>query len=102
MDVNTSDYDNRSPLHLAASTGQTEVVTLLLANSANVNALDRNNGTPLDDAKSGQHTAIIELLAAAGGASDTSRSSYRKRKMSTVVPEQEMRMMTTITGESLV
>jgi Amt family ammonium transporter len=92
VDVNTSDYDKRSPLHLAASTGQEKVVKMLLANSANVNALDRNNGTPLDDAKSGQHAAIIELLVAAGGTSDTSRSSYRK----TVVPEQEGGMMTTM------
>ena len=91
VDINTSDYDQRSPLHLAASTDQIVVVSCLLANGADVNVLDRFSHTPLDDAREGQSHAIIELLVAAGGkpgaslaggrsgaSTGTHRSSYGK------------------------
>ena len=79
VDINTSDYDQRSPLHLAASTGQLVVVSCLLANGADVNVLDRFGRTALDDARTqfnctplgddwGKRShAIIDLLLAAGG-----------------------------------
>ncbi len=44
-DVNGSDYDGRSALHLAASEGKVDVVRLLLAWGAKVNALDRWGST---------------------------------------------------------
>ena len=40
-DVNASDYDGRTALHLAASEGHGHVVELLLNNGANVNPVDR-------------------------------------------------------------
>ena len=40
-DVNASDYDGRTALHLAASEGHGHVVELLLNHGANVNPVDR-------------------------------------------------------------
>ena len=59
-------------LHYASENGQTEVVTLLLSNGADVNAHDRRYGaatpkTPLDEANSNGHDEIAELLRKRGG-----------------------------------
>jgi cytohesin len=53
------------PLHLAATSGQKDVVELLIAKGAdvNVNARDSNESdTPLDLAKEHGHIEIVELL----------------------------------------
>ena len=39
--MQVSDYDNRTPLHIASSVGDLEAVKLLLWNKADPNALDR-------------------------------------------------------------
>ncbi|GEM_PF-495561 len=51
-----------SPLHGAASFGQTEMVKWLLANDANPYTVDFDGKTPLERAQQRQYTAIIELL----------------------------------------
>ena len=49
-DVNSGDYDHRTPLHLAASEGLLPVVVFLLEDAgAEHSPLDRWGGTPLDD-----------------------------------------------------
>lgn len=50
--MNRGDYDRRTPLHLAASTGQLKVVKFLIE-KANVDnsPKDRWGATPLNDAK---------------------------------------------------
>ena len=57
-----SDYDQRTPLHIAASMGNITVVEYLLKNGASVHALDRNNATPLVDAIREGHCEVIFLL----------------------------------------
>ena len=61
-DLSKGDYDNRTPMHLAAAEGHLEVVRFLLDNEISANHHDRWGGTPLDDAELGNHTDVIELL----------------------------------------
>lgn len=56
------DYDHRTPMHLAAAEGQTEVANFLLERGVDPNNRDRWGGTPLADATLGKHEAVIELL----------------------------------------
>jgi len=66
IDVNTSDYDGRTALHLAVASNQEKSVNLLLSKGANVNAVDRWGGTPLDDAIRQNNTTLQELLITKG------------------------------------
>lgn len=50
-DLNTADYDGRSPLHVAACEGHLNVVEYLLNERANVDAIDRFGHTPLHNAE---------------------------------------------------
>eukprot|EP01094_Clydonella_sp_ATCC50884_P003087 TRINITY_DN1237_c0_g1_i1.p1 TRINITY_DN1237_c0_g1~~TRINITY_DN1237_c0_g1_i1.p1 ORF type:complete len:700 (+),score=298.04 TRINITY_DN1237_c0_g1_i1:87-2186(+) len=61
-----TDYDNRSPLHVAASRGRLEVVQYLLGEGADVNAEDRWGATPLRDALRSKNAAVVEVLRNAG------------------------------------
>jgi glutaminase len=63
--LNASDYDGRSPLHLAASEGHAHVVRWLLRHGASPAALDRWGGNALDDADRHGHTEVASLLRAA-------------------------------------
>jgi ankyrin repeat protein/tRNA A-37 threonylcarbamoyl transferase component Bud32 len=62
IDLNEGDYDRRTALHLAAGEGHTKIVEILCKAGSNTNAPDRWGGRPLDDAKSGKHTACIKVL----------------------------------------
>lgn len=66
-DVNVADYDSRTCLHLAASSGQLAIVEFLLERKANVNARDRLGGTPLRDAVREGHLDVAKVLSEAGG-----------------------------------
>ena len=61
-EVNCADYDKRTPLHLAASEGHTEVVAHLLEAGADPNAKDRWGNGPVD----GADDACAKLLVRAG------------------------------------
>jgi ankyrin repeat protein len=51
VDVSLGDYDDRTPLHLAACNGNTAVLEYLLKQeTVLVNAVDRFGGTPYEDA----------------------------------------------------
>ncbi|XP_047066622.1 integrin-linked protein kinase 1-like [Lolium rigidum] len=65
--VNARDYDSRTPLHVAALHGWQEVAECLIANGADVNALDRWQNTPLADAEGAKRHAMIDLLKKHGG-----------------------------------
>lgn len=65
-DVNSMDFDRRTPLHLASAEGRLEIVEFLLASKADVQSRDRWQGDPLKDAIRGNHRKVQEVLKAAG------------------------------------
>lgn len=74
IDLSLSDYDRRTPLHIAASEGQSEIVELLCEKGANVNAMDRWGARPIDgaiEAKSDECVKIIEKYGGQRGSSAT-------------------------------
>ena len=56
-----------TPLHHAASIGYKEIVELLIANGADVNAKDHNGETPLDWAVRAKEPETADLLRKHGG-----------------------------------
>jgi hypothetical protein len=60
--VSHIDEDGEMPLHLAAQNGHKDMVELLLANNANVNANSKNNWTPLQEAVIRRHKDVAEFL----------------------------------------
>jgi len=67
IDVNKSDFDGRTPLHIAASIGQEIVAQYLVDSGANVNARDRYGNTPLEDAVRENHLSLIKIIRDRGG-----------------------------------
>jgi ankyrin repeat protein len=62
VDLNCTDYDHRTPLHIAAAEGNDEIVKLLLKAGVVPTAKDRWGRTPLDDAVFGKHAITARLL----------------------------------------
>ena len=54
--------DKCSSLHFAAANGHTEIVKLLIAANAEVNAVNNLQKTPLHLAARSGHTEIVKLL----------------------------------------
>lgn len=65
-DLNSTDYDGRTCLHVASGMGHIEIVRYLLNNGANVNVYDRFGGSPRDDAIRYGKDDITQLLISAG------------------------------------
>lgn len=61
-DPTTSDYDMRTPLHLAAAEGSFSVAKWLLDSGASHSPIDRFKRTPLEEAMRGSHRELISLL----------------------------------------
>ncbi|KAJ6824327.1 serine/threonine-protein kinase STY8-like isoform X1 [Iris pallida] len=62
VDVNFTDIDGRTPLHVAACQGRPGVVELLLQRGAKVDVADRWGSTPLADAIHYENHDVIKLL----------------------------------------
>ena len=67
FEVNTSDYDARTALHVAAAKGQAESIRFLLENGATANCKDCFGVTPLFEAVRNGHDLAAEVLFKAGG-----------------------------------
>lgn len=66
-DVNAStDYDGRTPLHIASMEGNNEAVKFLLQHGALTQVKDRFKSSPLDDAIKFHHKEIVKTLRKAG------------------------------------
>ena len=63
-DVDAEDENGRTPLHLAACGGHTEVAELLIARGANVNVKDKQGKTPLGLAVERNRKDVAEQLIA--------------------------------------
>lgn len=68
ININDSDYDHRTALHVAAAEGHIDLVKSLLKQGASVNAKDRWGGTALDDATRHGHDQVAAYLRANGAA----------------------------------
>ena len=68
----SGDYDNRTPIHLAAAEGQDKAVQYLIAKGADVNCKDRWGATALQDAVTSGHVQVAEQILSRGGTMATS------------------------------
>ena len=59
--ANLGDYDGRTPLHLAAASGNMRVVEFLVSKLADVSAQDLNGATPADDAVTSERTLVTQV-----------------------------------------
>jgi len=75
IDLLSSDYDRRTPLHIAASEGHSEIVELLCEKGANVNAKDKWGSRPIDGAIIANHVDCEQLLEKFGGLRGSSSMS---------------------------
>lgn len=73
--VNSSDYDRRTALHIAAAEGHTEVVQLLLDLKADVDLKDRWEHRAIDEAKTVQVQQILGRMEAVKEGDESGRSS---------------------------
>ena len=62
VNPNVADYDGRTAMSLAASEGHINCIEYLLSQFAEVNPVDRWDGTPLTDAIRHKHIQVQELL----------------------------------------
>eukprot|EP00250_Pteridium_aquilinum_P033462 c567_g1_i1 orf=228-1538(+) len=74
--VNFTDFDDRTALHVAACEGNTDVVNLLIAKGAEVNAHDRWGSTPLADAQYYKNEAVCKILTEHGAISNDRRKAF--------------------------
>ena len=91
QNIDAGDYDARTALHLAASSGSLACTRQLLAAGASVNVRDRWGRTPQDDAKHYSHRAIeLELIASpakkAGGVASVREAGGAKGSADPATP----------------
>jgi glutaminase len=76
-DLDSADYDGRTPLHLAAAEGQLEAVEYLLNQGVHLSPKDRWNNTPMDDAQKHQQSGVVKLLSNAAPIKVVARTRNR-------------------------
>lgn len=62
VDLNSSDYDNRTAAHLASAEGELQVLEYFAMNGVDLEATDRWGGKPIDDATKGEHHKVVDKL----------------------------------------
>ncbi len=60
--MNTPRSNYQTPLHLAAVTGEIDIVRLLLEHNVRVDVLDIHQQTPLHKAAAYDHAEVVEYL----------------------------------------
>ncbi|KAE9606094.1 putative potassium channel, voltage-dependent, EAG/ELK/ERG, ankyrin repeat-containing [Lupinus albus] len=65
-DPNKTDYDGRSPLHLAASRGHEDITLFLIQEGVDINLRDNFGNTPLLEAVKNGHDQVASLLVREG------------------------------------
>ncbi|XP_070009189.1 potassium channel SKOR-like [Nicotiana sylvestris] len=65
-DPSRTDYDGRSPLHLAASKGHGDITVFLIQRGVEINARDKFGSTALLEAVKNGHDQVASLLMEAG------------------------------------
>ncbi|KAG6777349.1 hypothetical protein POTOM_017170 [Populus tomentosa] len=65
-DPNRTDYDGRSPLHLAASRGYEDTTLFLIQEGVDINIKDKFGNTPLLEAIKNGHDRVASLLSKQG------------------------------------
>ncbi|KAF9598827.1 hypothetical protein IFM89_031495 [Coptis chinensis] len=65
-DPNKTDYDGRSPLHLAASKGYEDITLFLIQEGVDINISDNFGNTPLFEAIKNGHDRVVSLLVKEG------------------------------------
>ncbi len=75
LDIESRGQITDSPLHFAASRGDTDLASLLVAKGAKVDALCENDTTPLDQACAAGSLTLVKLLMSHGAATNTQSGS---------------------------
>ena len=77
-----ADYDNRTPLHVAASEGSFAVADWLVKSGVSLNTIDRWGSTPLESAVYGNHSDLVKMLVKNG-------AKIKDRVSGTLLPLEE-------------
>jgi hypothetical protein len=70
LDPSETDYEGRTPLHLAAGKGHLDCITLLVERGAEVNVKDNDGQSPLLNALKGGHDKAVKILRNYGARPD--------------------------------
>jgi glutamate dehydrogenase len=84
VSLNATDYDNRSAMHLAAATGNLEILEYLLTNGGDYSCTDRFGHSPLAEAVRSRHTDCVRLLVN-HGASFNDMTGYSTKIGATLI-----------------